>query len=133
MKNAKKSDSRLSSLREILQKGARLAFTLFGQPSFWKFDWTYPVLSSVQPDDGDENQPNPDCKRSGEMVQPKETTSSLTSSLSDAITTKDIVVWPALLRVMDSEGAWVSKDRVLASKITLETFASYEQMARMLA
>lgn len=33
------SGERLSDLRELLQKGARLAFRLFGQPSFWKFDW----------------------------------------------------------------------------------------------
>ncbi|OAG03038.1 uncharacterized protein CC84DRAFT_1166807 [Paraphaeosphaeria sporulosa] len=105
--------SRLLSLREILRKGARLAFTLFGQPSFWQFDWSQAVPSSS----------------SQYHHEPREflgkRAPSLNRNASDALNTRNLVIWPALVRVVDGEGARVVReDGVLSEKITLETLAS---------
>src|SRR5688572_28370897 len=34
-----RNNARLHQLKEVLQSGARFAFTMFSQPGFWRFDW----------------------------------------------------------------------------------------------
>ncbi|KAK7192097.1 hypothetical protein PSPO01_01669 [Paraphaeosphaeria sporulosa] len=126
--------SRLLSLREILRKGARLAFTLFGQPSFWQFDWSQAVPSSSSQY---HHEPSKCSDSSGECGFATAVNGeavgeflgkrapSLNRNASDALNTRNLVIWPALVRVVDGEGARVVReDGVLSEKITLETLAS---------
>lgn len=107
------SDSRLSHLREVLRKGAKLAFTLFGQPSFWRFDWT----GEWDIDDiGRE-------KVLGAATSMAEGRKTSIGSTPNAVAFSEIVAWPALLRVTDSEGNKIQGGlRVLAKNIYLSEF-----------
>jgi hypothetical protein len=126
--------ARLSSLRVILQKGAKLALMLFAQPCFWQFDWSYssPLVPLVKVcDDGfDQNLKNtgPEARKDGKS---KETVrcSCLNGYGGEMASGLDIVVWPALLRVMDGEGASIpSEERALTKKTTLSDIKSTMQI-----
>ncbi|CAI6233103.1 unnamed protein product [Periconia digitata] len=85
-------DARVSELRDVLRKGAKLAFTLFNQSSFWKFDWT----SDRAVEHGKE-----ESQRNLGRIPSFETGMACVSVL---LTPKEVVIWPTLLRVMDGEG-----------------------------
>lgn len=130
--------SRLHDLRDILRKGARFAFTLFGQPSFWQFDWSgeLPNESSQQVEKGKSNSTEISGEY-GNMTRVNDDTTvkfleksmpSLTRNVSDALNTKNLVVWPALMRIVEINGARVlHEDGVLSEKITLEALTSRSQ------
>ncbi|KAF1949018.1 hypothetical protein CC80DRAFT_281640 [Byssothecium circinans] len=92
-------DARLSDLRDVLKLGARFAFTLFSQPSFWKFDWT----SDRAIEHGkQESQMNlgrvPNFNTAVRLVV------GTNGAGGHGLTKGEIVVWPRLVRVMDGEG-----------------------------
>ncbi|KAF1993422.1 hypothetical protein P154DRAFT_589666 [Amniculicola lignicola CBS 123094] len=95
---------RQTELRDVLRAGAKFAFTLFAQPSFWQFDWT-----PVSDDGGD-----PDTERCG-----RRETSLWRHGISP-----DPVVWPALVRVRNGEGNEVEGEKnLLCGKITMHAFS----------
>ncbi|PVH97128.1 hypothetical protein DM02DRAFT_91747 [Periconia macrospinosa] len=85
-------DARLSDLRYVLRKGAQFAFTLFGQSSFWKFDWS---------SDRAVRHGKAESQRNLGRIPSFETGMSYVPVL---LAPSEIVIWPTLLRVMDSEG-----------------------------
>ena len=88
------NNTRLDDLRLVLRQGARLAFLLFSQPSFWKFDWR----SDRAAEHGKaETEADPERTSSIESI-------GMASTTSVRLTNAEIVVWPALVRVMDGEG-----------------------------
>lgn len=88
-----RKDARIEDLRNVLRQGAKFAFTLFGQSSFWKFDWTSDrAIQHGKPGN-----------------QGDETPCGLDDGVHEArkllrLTPHEIVLWPRLLRVMDAEG-----------------------------
>ena len=88
------NNARLDDLRLVLRQGARFAFLLFGQPSFWKFDWRSD-RAAEQGKTGTEV--DPERKSSIETI-------GMAATTSVRLTNMEIVVWPTLVRVMDGEG-----------------------------
>ncbi|KAF2122284.1 hypothetical protein BDV96DRAFT_141325 [Lophiotrema nucula] len=95
---AARNYARLTDLREVLRRGARFAFTLFGQPSFWKFDWTVGPLTPGNPASDGSHESE---QRGGVSLLGEGTGQSLAL---------DMAVWPSLVRVMDGEGRKVEGD-----------------------
>ncbi|KAF2010374.1 hypothetical protein BU24DRAFT_454757 [Aaosphaeria arxii CBS 175.79] len=100
-------DARTTDLRNVLKQGARFAFTLFGTPTFWQFDWKAPNEPDEKTSDTyDEWHPVP--RRPAERE----------------LTPEDIVIWPSLVRAMDNEGHYVenSGGPGIGKKIHLSQF-----------
>lgn len=111
--------TRLSDLREILKKGARLAFSLFAQPCFWKFDWSSPLppqFPSGSPDcvreKGESNVNRDHGGPAARFEHDRGGISSLSGGDSGTVDKKDVVVWPALLQVVDKEGVHVLTEKL---------------------
>lgn len=83
--------SRLADLRGVLRQGATFAFTLFSQPSFWKFDWTSD--RALQHGKTDQLEPG---------KAPSIETSAV--GVGSLLTPAEIVVWPSLVKVVDGDG-----------------------------
>jgi hypothetical protein len=70
---------------------------------------------------------NVDCKYKGSNAESKTLNyvSGLASVSSDTLDASEVVIWPALLRVVDSEGVRVAEgNRELTEKVTLSCFAT---------
>lgn len=93
---ASSADARLFDLRNILRIGAGFAFTLFGQPSFWQFDWLNDKGVKKTQDDGK----GVGLEEVGRDVDWLRHSAILGSGLKPS----ELVIWPSLLRVMDWEG-----------------------------
>jgi hypothetical protein len=78
----------------VLKKGSKFAFTLFSQPSFWKFDWS---SGRAIRNGKEESQLN-----LGRV--PTIETLLTNAHVSSPLTPVEIVIWPMLVRVMDGEG-----------------------------
>ena len=122
--------ARLLSLRVIMQKGAKLALILFAQPCFWQFDWVHSpsVVPAVKICDErfSENLTNIGSEAC-EDEHTKKTVKLLDLDYRGEKTASapNLVIWPALLRVMDGEGASIPKEeRTLSRKITLSDIKS---------
>lgn len=89
-------DPRLVDLRQVLQAGARFAFTLFGTADFWFYDWGFqgPVFNVNR---GAFRDPF------GERGVTSDTDVTDSEGTTPG-TGEDVVVWPALVRLMDGEG-----------------------------
>ncbi|KAF2684244.1 hypothetical protein K458DRAFT_389453 [Lentithecium fluviatile CBS 122367] len=89
--------ARVEDLRDVLRRGAKFAFTLSSQPSFWKFAWT----SDRAIEHGKaEYQHDPEVF---------------------------IVRWPSLVRVMDGEGVTLEGECdgiVIGKQVHLEDFSA---------
>ncbi|KAJ4289116.1 hypothetical protein N0V90_011458 [Kalmusia sp. IMI 367209] len=92
-------NARLEDLRDVLREGALFAFTLFGQPCFWKFDWQSDRAVAHG-------------KTAAEFDPERASTIGsvgVAATTSVLLTRTEIVVWPNLLRVMDGEGVRLHK------------------------
>jgi hypothetical protein len=87
------TDARLVDLRDVLRQGAKFAFTLFSQPSFWKFDWKSDRAIAHG---------KAECQHDPETFFDKNGEGATEPA---KLTAAEIVLWPKLLRVMDGEGA----------------------------
>ncbi|KAF2793452.1 hypothetical protein K505DRAFT_417789 [Melanomma pulvis-pyrius CBS 109.77] len=94
---ASSDDARLSDLRNIFRIGATFAFTLFGQPSFWKFDWLDEKGFKKRQYDGE----GVGLEGMGWDVDGLWHSAILGSRQKPS----ELVIWPSLLRVMDWEGS----------------------------
>jgi hypothetical protein len=87
-------DARLDDLREVLQHGASFAFTLFGQPCFWKFDWR-------------SDRAHAHGKTETELG-PERTSNIISMGIATNTPTRpaiqEVVAWPSLVRVMNNDG-----------------------------
>lgn len=95
------SDTRVSDLREVLRKGARLAFTLFSQPTLFKFDW-----SSTRSKKNEHNAMA--CDVAVPYSSPALYSKKIPHNSArryEVAATSDFVIWPALLQVLDSDGS----------------------------
>ncbi|KAL5446196.1 hypothetical protein PMIN07_002355 [Paraphaeosphaeria minitans] len=101
-------DARVDDLRDVLRLGASFAFTLFGQPCFWKFDWR---SGRAIAHGKTETEPDSDSFLST-------TTTNVAATTSIGLTTEEIVAWPSLVRAMDEDGAQLGEcdDTVLGKK-----------------
>lgn len=86
------TQARLADLRDVLRSGAKFAFTLFNQSSFWKFDWS---------SDRAIQQGKEVSERDSDRRPSFETAMHYVPVM---LAPKEVVVWPTLLRVMDGEG-----------------------------
>jgi hypothetical protein len=100
---------RQDNLRTILKRGATFAFILFAQPSFWQLDWIGAEGTKEQEDSAEEEKQFTQGNRQQ-------------ASMQDHITPEELVIWPALLRVMDGEGQRVGGE-LLGKKMFLADFA----------
>jgi hypothetical protein len=89
----RKTGARLGDLREVLRKGARLAFTLFSQPCFWTFDWYSD--REIETREGQRKPSNTDIVEDSAICSKN---MHITFSLTD------IVIWPCLRRVVNQDG-----------------------------
>lgn len=87
-------DARLDDLRGVLRLGASFAFTLFGQPCFWNFDWR---SDRAIAHGKTEIEPDPESFLATTAI-------GIASITSIRLTTDEIVTWPSLVRVMDEDG-----------------------------
>jgi len=90
----RRDHTRLDHLRDVLRQGAKFAFTLFSQASFWKFDWISDRAVAhgkveFRHDGGASS--SFDNEGQAAMEPPR-------------LTPTEIVCWPSLVRVMDGEG-----------------------------
>ena len=100
----------INDLRQLLRKGARFAFTLFSQPCLWTFDWYH--NREIEAAEG-QLQPN--------RVQNSRTKEARDNGMRFKLTLGEIVVWPALLRVVDETGCRLGgHGMVCGEKIYLE-------------
>ncbi|KAK7182414.1 hypothetical protein PSPO01_11648 [Paraphaeosphaeria sporulosa] len=108
-------DARIDDLRDVLRLGASFAFTLFGQPCFWKFDWR---SDRAIAHGKTETEPKPESFLST-------TTINIAATTSIRLTTQEIVAWPSLVRVMDENGVQLSEgdDTILGEKKYLSDIA----------
>ncbi|KAF2245602.1 hypothetical protein BU26DRAFT_71738 [Trematosphaeria pertusa] len=105
--------ARLAELRDLLRKGAKFAFTLFSQPSFWSFDWTSDRAAEHGKGDG-----QLESHGTG-SVESTGTGTNIASTLVPA----EIVIWPRLLRVMDGDGVKLEGEgEVFGKKLYLSDF-----------
>lgn len=114
---------RMEHLRRVLQKGARLAFTLFSEPCVWQFNWDEDRLDA--PESADEN-PFDRMVRGRKQVWGydvgRDSVVSIGSPDADVDPAK-IVVWPALLRIVDDSGQYVGeKESELCAQVYLKHF-----------
>lgn len=112
------SDTRVSDLREILKKGARLAFTLFGEPCVWQFDWEEENLQAAEMATFEvvEEDPEDDILwKDGRKMNFGR------SAHSAARNVFRVVMWPSLLRVINSEGQKVKEEEM---EITYKKYLS---------
>ncbi|KAH7391022.1 hypothetical protein DE146DRAFT_738494 [Phaeosphaeria sp. MPI-PUGE-AT-0046c] len=115
------SQGRLTDLRFILQKGARLAFTLYGEPCVWQFYWGEDDF-----DTSDRAEIDPLIKAAREQPLGKDVRRrSVGSNASGAnIDLSKVVIWPALLRVVDGAGNLVGEEeRVLSAHVYMKQCA----------
>jgi hypothetical protein len=101
--------ARMDDLRTVLKRGATFAFVLFAQPSFWQLDWIGPEGTKEQEDSVEKEKQFTQGNRQRMSVQ-------------DNITPEELVIWPALLPVMDGEGRRVQGE-MLGKKMILTDFA----------
>lgn len=83
------SPDRVNNLRELLKSGAKFAFLLFSQPYFWQFDWRGPQYSHTKSE-----------RQNGAVFD--------RGSVESQFDPTEVVIWPALLRVMDGDGRRIS-------------------------
>ena len=91
------NQTRLDDLRMVLKRGAAFAFTLFAQPSFWQLDWSPPTTNKEQEEENGETE-----KRFSQGNRQR-------ASVEGRVTPEELVIWPALLRVMNGEGQRVEE------------------------
>jgi hypothetical protein len=85
--------ARTGELRNLLRECARFAFTLFGQPCLWRFDWYHDREIEVA-----EGQLEPSRFRSIKNSAAHSEDKLYTLPLAE------IVIWPHLLRFVDEKG-----------------------------
>lgn len=85
--------SRVTGLRNVLQKGANFAFIIFGHPSFWKFDW--------------------EVHEEEEGVNSRQENSE---SIGTSDQKRSIVLWPGLVQVIDGEGTVIENEGNVLTK-----------------
>lgn len=109
-------DARLDDLRDVLRTGASLAFTLFGEPSYWKFDWRSDRAIAHGKKD---SEPDPESFFDTGIADVAETRST-------RLTNQEIVAWPSIVRVMDEDGVKLEgvDENVFGKKIYLNDLAS---------
>ncbi|CAO2653055.1 Nn.00g024660.m01.CDS01 [Neocucurbitaria sp. VM-36] len=85
--------ARLSELRNVLRKGAGFAFTLFGQPCLWRFDWY--GNREIEAAEGQIEPRN---------VQVFEKSVGSSATRRFKLSLAEVVIWPRLLRITDENG-----------------------------
>lgn len=109
--------ARLDDLREVLRQGASFSFVLFGQPCFWKFDWR---SDRAVANGKTETQVDPETASCIASI-------GIAATKSIRLATREIVIWPNLVRAMDEDGIQlVGSDEgfVLGKKVYIDDFAS---------
>ncbi|KAJ4354210.1 uncharacterized protein N0V89_005944 [Didymosphaeria variabile] len=108
-------NARLDDLRDVLRHGASFAFTLFGQPCFWRFDWR---SERAVAHGKTETELDPDTASSIASI-------GVAATSSIRLTTQEIVVWPSLVRIIDEDGVQLSgqdEGMVLGRKKYIDDF-----------
>jgi hypothetical protein len=102
-------NARLDDLRGVLQHGAFFAFTLFGQPCFWNFDWRSDRATAHG--------------KSETELDPERTSNTasigIATNTPNKLTTQEVVAWPSLVKIIDEDGFQLSghgDDIVLGKK-----------------
>ncbi|KAF2639637.1 hypothetical protein P280DRAFT_44268 [Massarina eburnea CBS 473.64] len=127
-------DPRLSDLRDLLKLGAQFAWTLFSQPSFWKFDWT----SDRAIENGkEESQLSlgrvPSFDTAMKMEAKRDSGDGGNVSSGFVLEKAEIVIWPRLMRVMDGDGTRLEGDKeeedgsVFGEKMYLDHFGRFAE------
>lgn len=108
-------NARLDDLRNVLRMGASFAFTLFGQPCYWKFDWRSDRAVAHGKKDVE---PDPESFFDTANTDIAETQPT-------KLTNEEIVAWPSMNRVMDEDGSQLNggDEYVLGKKKYLSDLA----------
>lgn len=104
---------RTEDLRQLLRKGARLAFLLFSQPCLWTFDYYH----------------NREIEAAEGQLQPRRVErvgmdAADRDDMRFELPLSEIVIWPTLLRVVDEKGCKVvgeGQGVVCGEKVFLES------------
>lgn len=86
--------ARLDDLRKVLRQGAVFAFTLFSQPSFWRFDWRSDRAAAHGKVEAGFDL---ECSCGADSTGTAAPTSVM-------LTSSEIVVWPSLVMIVDEDG-----------------------------